>query len=61
MSKYQYGTRNKIIKDIMRLEIEVKFIPIHRETREELDTWSDEYLARYRWMLLLLKTKYGAN
>jgi hypothetical protein len=61
MSKYQYGTKNKIIKDIMKLEKEVRFIPMHRENQETLESWSDEYLARYRWMLLELRTRNGGK
>ena len=61
MNNYKYGTRTKVIRDIVRLEIEVRFIPIHRETLEELDTWTDEYLARYRWQLLELRTRCGGN
>ena len=59
MSNYKYGTRGKIIRDIVRLEREVRFIPIHRETVEELETWTDEYLARYVWELLELRTREG--
>jgi len=61
MNKYQYGTRKKIIKDILRLEIEVRFIPLHREGETKLNTWSDEYLARYRWQLLELRSRIGGN
>ena len=55
MNEYKYGTRNKIIKDIMRLEKEVRFIPMHRETVESLEKETDEYLARYMWKLMELK------
>jgi hypothetical protein len=61
MSKYQYGTKNKIIKDIIKLEKDVRFIPIHRETQDTLESWNDEYLSRYRWILLELKTRNGGN
>ena len=61
MNSYQYGTRVKVISDIRKLEVEVKFIPIHREVEEELKTWSDEYLARYRWILMDLRIRCGAN
>lgn len=61
LNNYKYGTRAKVIRDILRLEIEVRFIPIHRETVDELDSWTDEYLARYRWMLLELRTRCGGN
>ncbi len=39
----------------MRLEKEVRFIPMHRETVESLEKETDEYLARYMWQLLELK------
>lgn len=57
MNEYKNSTRNKIIKDIIRLEKEVKFIPIHRETFEELETWTDDRLARYIWQLVELRTR----
>jgi hypothetical protein len=60
-NNYQYGTRNKIIKDILRLEKEVRFIPLHQETLETLEKESDEYLARYRWQLLELRTRNGGK
>jgi len=59
MNEYKHSTRNKIIKDIMRLEKEVRFIPIHRETLEELDSWTDDRLARYIWQLVELRTRTG--
>lgn len=61
MNNYQYGTREKIIDKIMELELEVRFIPMHRETREKLETYSDEYLARYSWELQELKTRGGGS
>lgn len=51
------NTRNKIIKDIMNLEKEVRFIPMHRETLEELESWHDDRLARYLWQLMELKNR----
>lgn len=59
MNENQYRIRNKIIKEIMKLEKEVKFIPMHREKQETLETWSDEYLARYRAQLAELRTRTG--
>ena len=59
MNEYKHGTRNKIIKDIMRLEKEVRFIPMHRETVESLEKESDERLARYLWQLLELKGNHA--
>jgi hypothetical protein len=59
MNKYKNSTRNKIISDIIRLEKEVRFIPIHRETLEELETWTDDRLARYIWQLVELRTRSG--
>ena len=61
VNNYKYGTRTKVINDILKLEIEVRFIPIHRETKEELQTWDDEYLARYRWILMDLRIRCGGN
>jgi hypothetical protein len=57
MKDIKYSTRPKIIKDIMKMEIAVRFIPIHREKLEELETWSDERLARYLWQLQELKSR----
>ena len=61
MNNYKYGTRGKIVKDILRLEREVRFIPLHRETEATMEGWSDEYIARYRWQLLELKTRIGGK
>jgi hypothetical protein len=51
------STRNKIIKDIMNLEKDVRFIPMHRETQDELESWHDDKLARWLWMLVELKNR----
>jgi hypothetical protein len=57
MNNYNFGTREKIIKEVLKLEQEVRIIPLHRETKKSMENWSDEYLARYRWELLELKTR----
>lgn len=49
------NTRNKIIKDIMNLEKDVRFIPMHRESQDELESWEDGKLARWHRMLVELK------
>lgn len=59
MNEYKNSTRTKIIKDIMRLELEVRFIPIHRETKNELESWTDDRLSRYIWQLVELRTHTG--
>ena len=61
MNNYKYGTRTKIVKDILKLEAEVRFIPMHRETELSMETWSDEYIARYRWQLLELKSRMNGR
>ena len=57
MNMYNYGTREKIMKDVLKLEMEVRIIPLHRETIKSMEDWSDDYLARYRWQLLELKSR----
>jgi len=49
--------RPKVIKDIVKMEKAVRFIPMHRETIEELETWTDERLTRYLWQLYELKSR----
>lgn len=57
MNMYNYGTREKIMKDVLKLEKQVRIIPLHRETIQSMEDWSDDYLARYRWQLLELKSR----
>jgi len=57
MNMYNYGTREKIMKDVLKLEAQVRIIPLHRETIQSMEDWSDDYLARYRWQLLELKSR----
>jgi hypothetical protein len=61
MNNYKFGTRTKIMTRVINLEKELRVIPLHRETRESMEEWSDEYLARYHWQLQELKARTSGD
>lgn len=61
-SKYIQGSRTKMLKDITNLEEELHIIPMHRESlNNKTDGWTDEELAKYRWLLHDWKSREGGN
>jgi hypothetical protein len=61
-SKYIQGTRTKMLKDITNLEEELRIVPIYRESlNNKTEKWSDEEMARYRWLLQDWKSREGGN
>lgn len=61
-NKYVVGSRQKMLKDIMKLEEELRIIPPHRESVDgKTDSWSDQEMARYRWLLQDWKSREGSG
>jgi len=61
-NKYIQGSRAKMLKDISQLEEELRIIPMHRESlNNKTDSWTEEELARYRWLLDDWKSREGGN
>lgn len=61
-NKYIIGSRAKMLKDIGILEEVLHIIPLHRESLDnKTNGWTDEELARYRWLLQDWKSREGEN
>ena len=52
-----YGTREKLENDVIQYEEDCRIIPMHKETKESMKLWSDEYLVQYRNMIYELKLR----
>lgn len=61
MSKYIIGSRAKMLKDIASLEEDLRIIPMHRESLKDMSSWTEEELAKYRWLLQDWKSREGSG